>query len=78
VLPQHLNAIELWTVERQVVQIQSLLGPPVPLFLHVFAFVNPGIVEQDDSLYRMRLARYLIKESDHARAVTLRRLGQDR
>lgn len=64
-LPQHLDAIKFWTLGRQIVQIQSLLGPAAPLVVHRIAFVNCSIVEQDDARHRVRLQRYLIKKGDH-------------
>jgi hypothetical protein len=45
VLPQNLDAIEFRTVGWQVIQIQALLGPAAPLFIHHIALMNCGIVE---------------------------------
>lgn len=39
-LPQGLNAIEFRAVQRQVVQMQPLLGPPTLAFFHFLALVR--------------------------------------
>jgi len=64
-LPQDLNPIELRTVGRQIVQIQSAFGPLSPFLLHRSALVNAGIVDQDDARYRVRLKRNLLEECDN-------------
>lgn len=68
VLPQDIDAIEFRTVGRQAVAMQSLSGPPPPVFFDVLAIVNRGVVEQDNARHRMRLVRYLIKKRSHPHA----------
>ena len=64
-LPQDLDPIELRTVGRQIVQIQSVFGPLTPLLFHQVALVNASIVDQDDAWNRVRLERDLIEKGDH-------------
>jgi len=35
------------------------------MFFHFVAFVDRGIVEQDDARHQVRQVRYLVKKSDH-------------
>jgi len=52
-LPQDFDAVQLRAVGRQILQVQPLLCPPAPLFVHGVAFGDPGIVEHDNARYRM-------------------------
>ena len=42
-----------------------MLGPLAPLLVHSLAFMNSGIIDQDDAWHRVRLLRYLVEKGDH-------------
>lgn len=65
VLPQDLDSIELWTIGRQIVQIQAMFRPLAPLLVYRLALVYAGVVDQDDSWNLMRLRRDLVEERDY-------------
>ena len=48
-LPQDLDSIELRTVGRQILRIQAMLRPLVPLLVDRGTLVYTGVVDQDDS-----------------------------
>jgi len=71
VLPQDLDPIELWTIGRQIVQIQAMFGPLAPLLVDRGALVNAGVIDQDDSWDLVRLSRDFVEERDYV--ITCRR-----